>query len=102
MSSSDLDISTPKSAEALDIPLSVVTELFLRRTFVEDTVTISSLAEAIGISGSIMYQVFEQLRPGNPLVLCPLRQKHNKLLDFPDCGLPLERPLEASHDCPSG
>jgi hypothetical protein len=62
MSSSDLDISTPKSAEALDIPLSVVTELFLRRTFVEDTVTISSLSEAIGISGSIMYQVFEQLR----------------------------------------
>ena len=62
MSATDLDISTPQSVEALDIPLNVVTELFLRRTFVEDTVTVSSLAEAIGINGSIMYQVFEQLR----------------------------------------
>ena len=62
MSSADLDISTPKSVESLDIPLSVVTELFLRRTFVEDTVTITGIADAIGINGSIVYSVFEQLR----------------------------------------
>ena len=58
----DLDISTPGSIDALDISINVVTELFLRRTLVEDTVTITRLTEAIGISGSIMYEVFGQLR----------------------------------------
>ena len=58
----DLDISTPGSVEALDISINIVTELFLRRTLVEDTVTITRLTEAIGISGSIMYEVFGQLR----------------------------------------
>ena len=58
----DLEISTPDSVEALDISLNVVTELFLRRTLVEDTITITRLAEEIGISSLIVSDVFGQLR----------------------------------------
>ncbi len=58
----DLDISTPESLASLDIPVTVVIDLFLRRTLTEDTVTIAQLATSIGISEFIMYDVFEQLR----------------------------------------
>lgn len=58
----DLDVSTPATSEKLDISLTVVTELFLRKTFQEDTVTITKLVGWLGISGSILYEVFEQLR----------------------------------------
>lgn len=59
---SDLDVSTPATSDKLDISLTVVTDLFLRKTFQEDTVTITKLVDWLGISGSILYEVFEQLR----------------------------------------
>lgn len=58
----DLDVSTPATSDKLDISLTVVTELFLRKTFQEDTVTITRLVGWLGISGSILYEVFEALR----------------------------------------
>ena len=58
----DLDVSTPTTSDKLDISLTVVTELFLRKTFQEDTVTITKLVGWLGISGSILYEVFEALR----------------------------------------
>lgn len=78
--SDDLDVSTPTSLTTLDIPQTVVTELFLRKTFQEDTVTITKLVGWLGISGSILYEVFEGLRSrklidvrqmqGNDYVFC--------------------------------
>ncbi len=76
----DLDVSTPATADRLDIPITVVTELFLRKTFQEDTVSITKLVGWLGISGSILYEVFETCRSrklldvksmqGNDYVFC--------------------------------
>jgi predicted transcriptional regulator len=58
----DLDISVPRSIDNLDIPSTVIIDIFLRQTFTEDTVTISRLSTALGLNGSILYDIFEQLR----------------------------------------
>jgi hypothetical protein len=60
--SDDLDISQPATKEQLDIPFTVVQDLFLRRVLSDDTVTTTQIARSIGLARPIVDAAFDLLR----------------------------------------
>jgi hypothetical protein len=88
----DLDVSTPGTTAALDIPVTVVMELFLRKTFQEDTVSITKLTGWLGISGAILYEVFETLR-SRKLIDVKTMQGNDYIFCLTDLGREFAREL---------
>jgi hypothetical protein len=90
--SQDLDVSTPTTTAALDISVTVVTELFLRKTFQEDTVSLSKLSGWLGISGAIIYEVFEALR-ARKLIDVRTMQGNDYIFSLTDLGREFAREM---------
>ncbi len=62
VSGDDLDISQPYTKDQLDIPFTVVQDLFLRRVMADDVVTTTSLCRAMGLGRGIVEAAFDTLR----------------------------------------
>jgi hypothetical protein len=58
----DLDISQPYTKDQLDIPFTVVQDLFLRRVMADDVVTTTSLSRSMGLARGIVEAAFDTLR----------------------------------------
>jgi Magnesium chelatase, subunit ChlI len=57
-----LDVSQPLNRSALDIPFNLVMDLFLRRTLLEETTSLLKLRKALGLSGGVLSEAFDELR----------------------------------------
>jgi hypothetical protein len=57
-----LDVSQPTSRKTLDIAFNAVLDLFLRRTLAEETTSLIRLSKALGLSGGVITEAFDELR----------------------------------------
>jgi Magnesium chelatase, subunit ChlI len=57
-----LDVSQPLNRSALDLPFNLVLDLFLRRTLLEETTSMLKLRKALGLSGGVLSEAFDELR----------------------------------------
>ncbi len=57
-----LDVSQPLNRSALDLPFNLVLDLFLRRTLLEETTSLLKLRKALGLSGGVLSEAFDELR----------------------------------------
>jgi Magnesium chelatase, subunit ChlI len=57
-----LDVSQPLNRSALDLPFNLVLDLFLRRTLLEETTSLLKLRRALGLSGGVLSEAFDELR----------------------------------------
>jgi len=94
-SDTDLDISAPTRSSALDISPSVVLELFLRRTLIDDTVTVTHLTQALGLSHPILFEAFETLRD-RKMIDVKTMQGHDYLFCLTSIGRDYARELTAA------
>ena len=90
----DLDISAPLRSSTLDISTSVVLELFLRRTLIDDTVTVTHLTQSLGLSHPILFEAFETLRD-RKMIDVKTMQGHDYLFALTGIGRDYARELSA-------